>query len=64
MTTNAEMYLKCMQIEALVASVILSGITDNRKLVDAVDSMYRPTSEWEQEMFSEAIIYAKQGILN
>ena len=64
MTTNAEMYLKCMQIEALVASLVLSGITDNRELVDAVDNMYRPTSEWEQEMFSEAIIYAKQGILN
>ena len=64
MTTNAEMYLKCMQIEALVASLVLSGIIDNRKLVDAVSSMYRPTSEWEQEMFSEAIIYAKQGILN
>ena len=64
MTTNAEMYLKCMQIEALVASLVLSGITDNRKLVDAVDRMYHPTSEWEQEMFSETIIYAKQGILN
>jgi len=33
-------------------------------LVDAVDRMYHPTNEWEQEMFSEAIIYAKQGILN
>jgi hypothetical protein len=64
MTTNAEMYLKCMQIEALVTSLVLSGITDNRKLVDAVDRMFHPTSEWEQEMFSEAIIYAKQGILN
>ena len=64
MTTNAEMYLKCMQIEALVASLVLSGITDNRKLVDAVDNMYHPTNEWEQEVFSEAIIYAKQGILN
>jgi hypothetical protein len=53
-----------MQIEALVASLVLSGITDNRKLVDAVDRRFHPTSEWEQEMFSEAIIYAKQGILN
>jgi hypothetical protein len=53
-----------MQIEALVASLVLSGITDNRKLVDAVDRMYHPTNEWEQEMFSEAIIYAKQGVLN
>lgn len=64
MITNAEMYLKCMQIEALVASLVLSGITDNKKLVAAVDNMFHPTTEWEQEMFSEAIIYAKQGILN
>jgi len=64
MTTNAEMYLKCMQIEALVASMVLAGITDNRKLVAAVDKHFHPTTEWEQEVFSEAIIYAKQGILN
>lgn len=64
MTTNAEIYLRCMQIEALVTSLVLSGITDNRKLVAAVDNMFPPTNEWEQEMFSEAIIYAKQGVLN
>jgi hypothetical protein len=64
MTTNAEMYLKCMRIEALVASMVLAGITDNRKLVAVVDEHFHPTTEWEQEMFSEAIIYAKQGILN
>ena len=45
MTTNAEMYLKCMQIEALVASLVLSGITDNKKLVTAVDNMFHPTTE-------------------
>ena len=64
MTTNAEMYLKCMQIEALVASLVLSGVTDNKKLVTAVDNMFHPTTEWEQEMYSEAIVYAKQAILN
>ena len=64
MTTNAEMYLKCMQIEALVTSLVLSGIIDNRKLVNAVDSMFPARTEWEQEMYSEAIIYAKQGVLN
>jgi hypothetical protein len=53
-----------MQIEALVTSLVLSGITDNRKLVNAVDNMFPPTTEWEQEMYSEAIIYAKYAILN
>ena len=64
MTTNAEMYLKCMQIEALVSSLVLSGVIDNRKLVAAVDKQFHPTNEWEMEMYSEAIIYAKQAILN
>jgi len=64
MTTNAEMYLKCMQIEALVTSMVISGITDNKKLVAAVNSQFHPTNEWEMETFSEAIIYAKQAVLN
>jgi hypothetical protein len=64
MVTNAEMYLKCMQIEALVSSMVLSGINDNRKLTEAVDKQFHPVTEWEQEMYSEAIIYAKYAILN
>jgi hypothetical protein len=64
MTTNAEMYKKCMEIEAMVTTMVMCGITDNRKLVEAVDELYHPTNEWEMEVFSEAIIYAKQGVLN
>jgi len=64
MVTNAEMYMKCMQIEAMVKSMVVKGISDNQKLVEAVDELYHPTNEWEMEMFSEAIIYAKQSILN
>jgi hypothetical protein len=64
MVTNSEMYKKCMEIEAMVTTMVMCGITDNHKLVEAVDVKYHPTTEWEQEMFSEAIIYAKQGILN
>ena len=44
--------------------MVLKGIDKNKELVDAVDKKYHPTSEWEMEMFSEAIIYAKQGVLN
>jgi hypothetical protein len=64
MVTNAEMYMKCMQIEAMVKSMVVKGISDNKKLVEAVDELYHPTNEWEMEMFSEAIIYAKQSVLN
>jgi len=64
MTSNVEMYMKCLQIEEMVRIMVMKGINDNRKLVEAVDEKYPPTSEWEQEIFSEAIIYAKQGVLN
>jgi hypothetical protein len=63
-SNNAELYMKCLAIEALVKVMVLQGITNNKKLVEAVDTMYPQVDEWEQEMFSEAIIYAKQGILN
>lgn len=64
MTTNAELELKCLKIEAMVRAMVMNGTTDNRKLVDAVSLYYPPLSAWEQEMFSEAIIYAKCGVLN
>ncbi len=64
MTTNTELELKCLKIEAMVRAMVMNGVTDNRKLVDAVSNYYPPLSAWEQEMFSEAIIYAKYGVLN
>ena len=64
MATNLEMYQKCMEIEAMVTSMVMCGIVDNRKLVEAVDAKYHPANEWEMEMYSEAIIYAKQAVLN
>ena len=64
MITNAEMYQKCMMVEALVTSMVLAGINDNTKLVAAVDKEFHPQTEWEMEMLSESIIYAKQAVLN
>jgi hypothetical protein len=64
MATNDEMYRKCMEIEAMVTTMVMCGITDNHKLVEAVDAKYHPKNEWEMEMYSEAIIYAKQAVLN
>jgi len=53
-----------MQIESMVRTMVMKGINDNSKLVEAVDNLYHPTNEWEMEIFSEAIIYAKQSVLN
>ena len=64
MTTNSEIQLNCLMIEALVKIMVLKGITDNYELVKMVSDSFHPETEWEQEMYSEAIIYAKQGVLN
>ena len=64
MTTNMKIQLNCLLIEALVKTLVLKGITDNKKIVDVIDSKFHPENEWEMEMYSEAIIYAKQSILN
>jgi hypothetical protein len=53
-----------MQVEALVTSMVMSGITDNKKLVAVIDAAFHPETEWEQEILSEAIIYAKKAVLN
>jgi len=64
MTTNADLFMKCLQVEALVRIMVMKGINDNEALVAAVDASFRPETEEEQELYSEAIIYAKQGVLN
>jgi hypothetical protein len=53
-----------MLVEALVKALVLKGITSNRALVNAVDAQFHPMTGEEQEIFSEAIVYAKQAILN
>ena len=64
MLTNFEVTLNCFQIEEMVKMMVLKGTTDNSKIVAAVDAQFAPSSEWEMEMYSEAIIYAKQSLLN
>ena len=62
--TNDTMYFNCMAIEELVRSMVMRGIDDNFKLVMAINKEFEPQTAWEQELYSEAIIYAKQGVLN
>ena len=64
MTTNSEIYMNCLMVEALVKVLVLKGITDNYELVKMVSESFHPETEWEQEMYSEAILYAKQSVLN
>ena len=64
MTNNIELDMKCLLIEDLVRSMVLSGVINNQQLVDAVSEQYYPTNEFEMEMYSEAIIYGKLGVLN
>jgi hypothetical protein len=64
MTTNADLYMKCLQVEALVRIMVMKGINDNEALVAAVDASFCPETDEEQELYSEAIIYAKRGVLN
>jgi hypothetical protein len=62
--TNIELDMKCLQIEDLVRGMVMCGCDDLEKLVAAVDAHYTPTNEFEMEMYSEAIIYGKLGVLN
>ena len=64
MITNEQMYVRCLTIEAMVKTMVIKGITDNEKLVAAVDDMYHPEDDNEMEAYSEAIIYAKYSVLN
>lgn len=64
MITNAEFQIKCLMVEAIVKMMVMKGITNDHELVAIIDDQFHPETEWEQEMYSEAIIYAKQGVLN
>jgi len=64
MITEEQMYVRCLTIEAMVKTMVIKGITNNEKLVAAVDELYQPETKDEMEKYSEAIIYAKYSVLN
>lgn len=64
MVTNETMFIKCMAIEEMVRDMVMRGTKDNILLIAEVDKKYHPQNEFEMEMYSEAIIYAKLGVLN
>jgi hypothetical protein len=62
--TSAEIQVNCMMIENLVRSMLMKGVYDNETLVSAVDEAFQPQDDWEMEMYSDAILYAKYSALN
>jgi hypothetical protein len=61
---NDELLFTCFQIEAYVRLMLLRGINDPQEIVDTINLLFTPQNEFEMEMYSESIIYAKQGVLN
>jgi len=61
---NLQLQWNCLMIERTVSELVLHGMTSNKDLVDYVSSVYPPMDEFEMEHYSEAIIYAKLGVLN
>jgi hypothetical protein len=62
--SEEQMYLRCMTIETMVREMILKGVTDNESIVETISNVFRPETNDEMEQYSEAIIYAKFGVLN
>jgi hypothetical protein len=58
------MYVRCLAIETMIRDMVIKGETNNEKLVAAVDNVFPPETNEEMEKYSEAIIYAKYGVLN
>jgi hypothetical protein len=62
--SEEQMYLRCMTIETMVREMILKGVTDNESIVETINNIFLPETDDEMEQYSEAIIYAKFGVLN
>lgn len=62
--TNTQLALNCLAIEEIVRAHVIRGVVEPDKLVAVVDQYYHPKTPWEMEIYSEAIIYARLGVLN
>jgi len=61
MTT--ELHVKCLEVENLTRSLVMRGL-DREEIVARIDEMYEPETLDEMEAYSEAIAYARLGVLN
>jgi len=58
-----ELQIKCWEIENWTRSLTMRGL-EREEIVGRIDEMYEPESEEEMEAYSEAILYARLGVLN
>lgn len=61
MTT--QLHIKCLEIENWTRAFTLRGM-DREEIVYKIDDMFEPETNEEMEAYSEAILYARLGVLN
>ena len=60
---TSELLTKCWEVENWTRSLTMRGL-EREEIVARIDDMYEPETEEEMEAYSEAIIYARLGVLN
>ena len=60
---TAELITKCFEVENWTRSLTMRGM-DREEIVYRIDEMYEPETLDEMEAYSEAILYARYGVLN
>ena len=60
---TAELQVRCLEVENWTRSLTMRGI-DREEIVYKIDEMYEPETLDEMEAYSEAILYARLGVLN
>jgi len=60
---TSELLTKCLEVETWTRSLTMRGL-ERDEIVARIDDMYEPETEEEMEAYSEAILYARLGVLN
>jgi hypothetical protein len=60
---TVELVTKCLEVENWTRSLTMRGL-DREEIVYRIDEMYEPETLDEMEAYSEAILYARLGVLN
>ena len=60
---TAELQVRCLEVENWTRSLTMRGL-EREEIVARIDEMYEPETLDEMEAYSEAIAYARLGVLN
>jgi hypothetical protein len=58
-----ELQIKCWEVENWTRALVMRG-ESREDIVARIEEMYEPETEEEMEAYSEAIVYARLGVLN